>query len=472
MCFFADWCGTQSFFQVFFVFRERPVRLGKREIDALACPPERRDQIVFDDELPGFGLRVTRDGTKTFLFQYRRGTLVRRLRLGRYGELTPAQARRLAEAVRGQVAAGADPAAERAATLAAERDAAEQRRRRAQTPPLTFAGLIELWDARQLASRSASYRREALRALRAHLAPLLGQPADGIEVAAVQRALDGLQRARDADGKRRRKGPLAASAITGATLARRVRAYGRAAYGWAAKRRLVTGNPFAAATVEGRDVSRDRVLTDAELGDVWRAIGALGEPWTGCLRVLLLTLQRQREVSGMTWAELAPDLATWEIPGARTKNRKPHVVHLAEPVRAILRELPRREGWRPVFTATGAAPLAGFGHVKARLDAKITAGRADAAAKAGRAPEPLAPWRLHDLRRTGVTVLARKGVRWEVADKLLNHVQGAIRGVAAVYQRHEFLTERAGALDAWAAHVLAVAAGAIAADNIVEFRRP
>jgi hypothetical protein len=58
-----------------------------------------------------------------------------------------------------------------------------------------------------------------------------------------------------------------------------------------------------------------------------------------------------------------------------------------------------------------------------------------------------------------VTVLARLGVRWEVADKLLNHVQGAIRGVAAIYQRHEFLAEREAALGAWAAHVLAVGKG-------------
>jgi hypothetical protein len=77
---------------------------------------------------------------------------------------------------------------------------------------------------------------------------------------------------------------------------------------------------------------------------------------------------------------------------------------------------------------------------------------------------------MHDFRRTGVTVLARKGVRWEVADRLLNHVGGAIRGVAAVYQRHDFLAEREAALATWAAHVLAVGEGEMEVANVVALR--
>ena len=177
------------------------------------------------------------------------------------------------------------------------------------------------------------------------------------------------------------------------------------------------------------------------------------------IRFLLLTLQRAAETAGLEWAELSPDLTTWELPGRRTKNSKAHLVHLAEPARAILRAVPRLAGSPLVFTTTGRTPVSGFAHAKARLDAQIVATRAERAAEAGegRAPAPLVPWRLHDFRRTGVTALARLGVRWEVADKLLNHVHGAIRGVAAVYQRHDFLAEREAALNAWAAHVLAVA---------------
>ena len=72
-------------------------------------------------------------------------------------------------------------------------------------------------------------------------------------------------------------------------------------------------------------------------------------------------------------------------------------------------------------------------------------------------------WRLHDVRRTAVTWMAGAGFPPHVADRLLNHVEGAIRGVAAVYQRGEFLPERKAALEAWAGHVLACAGGGAAA---------
>jgi integrase len=62
-------------------------------------------------------------------------------------------------------------------------------------------------------------------------------------------------------------------------------------------------------------------------------------------------------------------------------------------------------------------------------------------------------WRLHDLRRTIVSGMARLGVPPHGADKILNHQAGTISGVAAVYQRHDFLAERKEALDRWGAHV-------------------
>jgi len=431
--------------------------------------------LVFDDDLPGFGVRVTQDGTKVFLFQYRRGALVRRLRLGRYGELTPAQARKLAEAARGQVAAGGDPAAERTAAIAADAAAAEDRRRQVAAESLTLGKLIEQWDALQLAHRSARYRGEAVRALRTCLAGLLAHPAHTLDAATVRRALDAIPRRRKvprgAEWQARGKEPPAAPALQGEAMARRVRAYGAALYGWAVKRELVASNPFASVRRESRDIPRDRVLTDAELAEIWRATGELGWPWCPFFRLLLLTLQREAELAGMRWGELSADLATWELPGPRTKNRRPHIVHLSEPARAILRAVPRLPGSPFVFTTTGSSHVSGFSHAKARLDATIARAGAEAATAAGREAEPIVPWRLHDFRRTGVTVLARRGVRWEVADRLLNHVQGAIKGVAAIYQRHDFLAERQAALDLWAAHVLALEERAETGGNVVELRR-
>jgi hypothetical protein len=83
----------------------------------------------------------------------------------------------------------------------------------------------------------------------------------------------------------------------------------------------------------------------------------------------------------------------------------------------------------------------------------------------GRKPATLPPWRLHDLRRSGVSALARLGFDSIVVDKILAHAPARLLGVAAIYQRHDFARERATALDAWAAQVIG-----INADNVVPIR--
>ena len=131
------------------------------------------------------------------------------------------------------------------------------------------------------------------------------------------------------------------------------------------------------------------------------------------------------------------DLArrTWTLPKSRTKNGKEHVVHLsAESMRVLMRA--DRRG-RFVFSTLGNKPFDGFSKSKRQLDQL----------------SGVPGWRLHDLRRTCVSGMARLGVAPHVADKILNHQTGAISGVAAVYQRHDFLSEQRQALDLWGSHV-------------------
>ena len=416
--------------------------------------------MVTDGELTGFALRVSASGVKTFLFQYRFGGRVRRLRLGVYGDLTPAQARRLAETARGRVAAGEDPVSDRKRLHAAAEETHRAQKVLSAADSLTLSVLVQRWQDGALRDRSPAYRREATRCLRSSLAPLLAEPAGRLEPGRLQAELDRI-------------------APDHPTTARRVLAYGRAMFGWALKRRLVPANPFAQVVAEGRERSRDRVLTDVELGEAWRAAAALSPPFGPYLQLLILTLQRRTELAGMRWDELAPDLATWTVPAARAKNRKAHVVHLAPAARAIVRGIPRISDMRSgapsplVFTTTGRTPISGFQNAKEQLDGLVIIERRKRPAQPtpAMAGEPSAGpalgWRLHDLRGTGVTALARLGVPPHVADRLLNHVQGSIRGVAAVYQRHEFMAEREAALLRWADHVAAVAVGTAPPDSVV-----
>jgi integrase len=149
----------------------------------------------------------------------------------------------------------------------------------------------------------------------------------------------------------------------------------------------------------------------------------------------------------MTWNELDLGQRIWTLPKTRTKNAKVHVVHLSEQSVAVLKRATRQGLF--VFSRFGTKPFQEFSSAKRSIDQ--TSG--------------VREWRLHDLRRTCVSGMARLGVAPHVADKILNHQAGTIAGVAAVYQRHDFLAERRNALERWGAHVAQVLSSALQDDN-------
>ena len=98
-------------------------------------------------------------------------------------------------------------------------------------------------------------------------------------------------------------------------------------------------NPFADLPVAKGIAKRERVLSDEEIAEIWRAAGDAASPYGTIIRLLILTGQRRGEVAGMTWGEISDDLATWTIPGERTKNGAAHIVPLSAPARDLLRAL-------------------------------------------------------------------------------------------------------------------------------------
>lgn len=417
--------------------------LTDKTVKELICPSGKKDVLVQDADLPGFAVRVQANGKRTFLFNYRFGSVVRRLPIGVFGtEITTAKARRQAEMLRGILREGRDPWSERKAAMAqaevAEAEAA-----------LTVSVLIDDFDRRHLAAKRPSYRRDFLSRTRQHLASIKDSPAAHVTRKDAVRVVD------------------AARDNAGTTTARRVLQYARTMFGWARERALIEANPFEAVPAPGAVMFRDRVLTGDEIGAVWRAAEGLQHPYGPLTRFLLLTLARRDEVAGMRRSEVAADLSAWTLPPERAKNNKAHVVHLSEPARALLLAA-LGAGAAPdalVFGTLNRTKVSSFAWIKGKLDKAIATER-------GKDSPPLPGWTFHDFRRSGVTWLADVGgFPPHVADKLLNHVQGTVRGVAAVYQRGEFLTERQRALDAWAAHVLACAEAMPAADNVVPMRR-
>jgi integrase len=222
-------------------------------------------------------------------------------------------------------------------------------------------------------------------------------------------------------------------------------------FAWLVEHRRVAVNPCLGQKVPPPR-SRDRALTEAEVKKFWEAAGAERAEFAAPLKLLLLTGQRLSEVTGMMRSELTEDLATWKIPGVRTKNRRAHVVPLA-PLAQELIESVAAKGDVFVFTTDGKAPVSLGSKIKNRLDASMN----------------VPPWRVHDLRRTAVTGMAELGIRPDVIELCVNHVSGTRGGIAGVYNKSELLDERRAALERWATHVAGVVSGEAA--NVVPLKR-
>ena len=123
------------------------------------------------------------------------------------------------------------------------------------------------------------------------------------------------------------------------------------------------------------------------------------------------------------------------IPGERTKNSNEHQIYLSDAALAILKLLPRIANSKYIFSTTGHSPISGFSKGKRRLDEKT--------------PD-LAPYRIHDLRRTFATGCARLKIPVTVTEKALNHARGTLGGIVKVYQKHEYAEETKAAFIAWA----------------------
>jgi integrase len=446
------------------------MKLTERKIETLEVEHGRKDRLLFDDAQRGLAVRVTATGGRSYLCQYTLHGQKWRVPLGACSAVSLAKAREAAAAVMGDVAKGRNPVAERKEAAAAER--AKRARDR-----LTVRALIDDWHRLHLAGRRPRYAQEAVRALHYAFADALDDAAEDLDRATVVRALDALarRRARQSGGAGKPKG----NAMTGRTAA-----YGRAAFAWATKRGMVQVNPFADLPVSKAVAKRERVLSDDEIGEIWRAAADAGAPYGAIVRLLILTGQRRGEVGGMTWGEVSAELTTWTMPGERTKNGMAQVVPLSGPARDVLRGLlpedateanhvmgERRASGALALPGLLGTPFAGWSKAKAALDKAIVEARKKAAKETGTVPASIVPWSIHDLRRTVATGLQRLGVRLEVTEAVLNHISGSRAGVAGVYQRHDWASEKRAALDAWAAHLLAIAERRTPPANVIALLR-
>ncbi|MGO8867318.1 MAG: tyrosine-type recombinase/integrase [Alphaproteobacteria bacterium] len=380
-----------------------------RTVDAIKAPPSGRVDH-WDEETPGFGLRVAASGRKTWILFYRvRGDRrLRRATLGTYPPLSLASAREMAREDMRAAAKGEDAAAQRKTERAAD----------------TFGELAEAYIEKHAKRKKRSWFKDR-QALDRDILPRF--------------------RNRKAASMRRREviDLLEEIAQRGAPIgANRTLEILRRIFNWGIEREIVTVNPCTKIAKLGTERQRERVLNDDEIRAVWAALDGETPLMAAMFKLRFLTAQRGGEVSRMRWQDADRDGGWWLLPGEFTKNGRAHRVPLSAPALEIIGALEPLSGkseW--IFPSpTGKGPL----HVIWRAIKGIRE----------RAKVDFVP---HDIRRTIATRLAGDlGVSRLTVSKLLNHVD---RGVTATYERSLYDSEKRAALDAWAARLEEIVTG-------------
>lgn len=375
-------------------------RLTDKGVAALKAQSKRYDAL--DSLRVGLRVRVSTKGLKTWVFEKRiRGGKTRQHTLGYYPAIGVAEAREKALVLEQEALNGIDSVAETEQAVA---------------NVITVREALAAYSQLHLSQIKTGAERE--RQLRMVLTPTLDVSVTELRRSVWQKYLD-------------------QKAATAPIMANRIKAALSAFATFLVEREYTEENiANGLRRPVKKEESRDRVLSLEEIHAIYDAAPKLGPMWGPVVRLLILTAQRRSDVGNLEWSEIDTVKQRFEIPGARTKNGKPHIVHLSE---AALAELPPScEGIDLLFTTTGSTPASGYSKMKRQLDKLL--------------PKDMEHWTFHDFRTAFATAMAERGADIAVVDRILNHsaTGSTTSAVERVYNRAELLPQRARVLDQWA----------------------
>jgi integrase len=350
---------------------------------------------LWDTHVTGFGARRQTNGVFYYVRYRHNGTQTVKS-IGRHGPLTPDTARAKAKQLLGVVAGGTNPFAQ---ALSGE----------------GFPAAIERYIERKRGSLKPGSLAGTERYLRGHASPLHSLRLSQIDRRKVAALLGEIETSCGPVARNRARGALSAF------------------FNWCVTEGLLETNPVQGTAKVSEGGSRERVLTQDELRQLWRALGE--DKFGNIVRLLLLTGQRRNEIGKLQWFEIDLARKLIVLPPARVKNSRQHEVPLTRQAMAIVERLPRRNSSSFIFSDKRG--FCDWDVPKAKIDQRIG----------------IAPWRIHDLRRTCATGMAELGVQPHIIEAVLNHVSSHKAGVAGIYNRARYEGEMRDALQRWADHI-------------------
>ena len=365
---------------------------------------------------PRLGLRVRKGGSRVFIFQYALGRKQRRIALGRQSAVNFADVRKTADQLYAKVKLGQDPAAEKA----------EAKNKAGDTFKSAIKDFLEWQKTKPRKNGTIGLKSRSVSELERHLLtfgkPLHKLRLDKISRTDIAKCLSVVEKTRGPIARNRGHSSLSSL------------------FSWAMLEGKIEVNPVS-LTRRNNETDRKRILTDEELKIIWNALDPTHQ-YSTIFKLLILTGQRREEIGALRWSEIKGDVIN--LPLERTKNGLAHWVPLSPLAREVIGKQPRRANAdgkpRDLIFGFGNGGFSAWSMCKKLLDEKI----------AKTHEKPLAPWWLHDLRRTVATRMADIGIQPHVIEAVLNHASGHKSGVAGVYNRSTYEPEKKEALTKWA----------------------
>jgi integrase len=403
----------------------RRVKFTDRSLKAIKPPPPPKQVDYFDETLPGFGLRVSYNGRKSWVVLYRCNGIKGRLTLGRFDTIPLADARDQARAALRDAAAGVDPSVKK------ERDR--------EAP--TFKRLTDRYIEEYAKPRKRTWKKDR-RLLDNNLIPMLGRKKAHLVTRAELRA--------ELNAIKNRPAPIEAN---------RTYEVVRKLYNWAIDEEILTESPAFKLAKPADEIRRERTLTADELQSFWQALEGARPIVRGVFRMMLLGAQRRNEVTRMRFPDLDRRENLWNLPADLTKTKRPYRVPLTTAMLAIIEEMeglsldpewvfPRAEGGGPVPETNVTRPFRRL--IKA----------------AG-----IAHFMPHDLLHTVTSHMTAMGISQFDVGKVRHHTSRDSKTTTSRYDHYAYDREKRRALDLWNARLLDIIAGKSSDSNVVKLAR-